>query len=151
MALCAFQHYSSWPHLPTIDASPPRLSAFINSCCGVRLHSMTSGVKALPEVPAGQLKLQIQQGSVRGHVSSVCFPFLLCLFRRSHPWSSPTDCATGTLSHIYPHRKAYCTLNKQLYFQMITGYTLAYRNWYCLCDSIINNASVWFKEDKQGS
>uniref|UniRef100_A0A8D3BUS0 Placental growth factor b n=1 Tax=Scophthalmus maximus TaxID=52904 RepID=A0A8D3BUS0_SCOMX len=35
--------------------SPPSLSAFINSCCGVRLHSATPGVTAVPEVPAGLL------------------------------------------------------------------------------------------------
>lgn len=90
----------------------PACLPFINGCCGVRLHSVTSRGHCSPKGARGAAQLQLQQGSVHGHVSNVCFLFPLCLFGRSGPCSSPTVCATGTLSHIYPHRKAYCTLNK---------------------------------------
>lgn len=58
LALCAVLHYSSWPQSDRRCLrllSPPRLSALVNSCCGVRLHLMTLGVTAVPEVLAGQL------------------------------------------------------------------------------------------------
>ena len=122
--------------------SPPSLSAFINRCCSVRLHSLTPGVSAVPEVPAGQLSSSSGGALFMAMFSNVCFLFLLCLFGRSRPCSSHTDCATGTLSHIYSHRKDYCTLYKHFDFRMKTGYTLAYRDclkvslymgWACHC------------------
>lgn len=37
-----------------LQPSLPRLSAFINSCCGIRLHWVTPRFTAVPEVPAGR-------------------------------------------------------------------------------------------------
>uniref|UniRef100_A0A3B3WP09 Platelet-derived growth factor (PDGF) family profile domain-containing protein n=1 Tax=Poecilia mexicana TaxID=48701 RepID=A0A3B3WP09_9TELE len=59
--------------------SPPSQSAFINSCYGVRLQLVTSGGQCSPRGACGATQLQFQQGSVHGHVPSVCFLFLLCL------------------------------------------------------------------------
>lgn len=87
------------------------------------------GVSAVPEVPTGQLSSSFSRVPMFVFTSSSVF--------MGHGWpcSSPTDCATETLSHmiiiitittkIPPHRKEYCTLNKHFSLLMITGCTMA--------------------------
>lgn len=109
LALRAVLHYSSWPRTDRrcfCLLTPSRLSAFVNSCCGVRLHLITSrgvggGGSAVPEVPTGQLSPRLQQGSVRGHVSSVCFPFPLCFLGPQSPLVLPPQ--TVQLGHFHTY------------------------------------------------
>lgn len=122
------QQCGSRPHLPTVDASPAISSqpvCFYKQLLWCEAPFGDPGGHRSPRGACGVAQLQPQQASVHGHVSNVCFLFLLCLLGRSRPCSSHTDCATRTLSHIYSHRKAYCTLYKHFDFRMKTGYTLA--------------------------
>lgn len=135
----------------------PTLSAFINCCGNVGLHSMTpSAGQHSPRGARGAIQLQLRQGSVRGHVSSVCFCFFLCLLGHARPCSFPTDCAAETLLHtiiiitittIIPpthpstHRKPYCMLNKHFSFLMITGCTVAY------CSRVSVSVFKWLIQD----
>lgn len=58
----------------------------------------------------------------------------LCFLGPQSPLVLPRRlCNWDTFTHtVYPHRKAYCTLNKHFCFQMQTGYTVAYCNWFCV-------------------
>lgn len=69
------------------------------------------------------------------------WPCFQCLFSLPSLFSWPQSplvlprrlCNWDTFTHtVYPHRKAYCTLNKHFCFQMQTGYTVAYCNWFCV-------------------
>jgi len=82
---------------------------------------VTSGVTVVPEVPVGRHRSSSSRVLFTAMFPMFVFSSFSASFGRSLPCSSPTDCATGTLSHICSHRKAYCTLDTHFDNRKHTG------------------------------
>lgn len=125
------QHYSSRPHLLTMVTSPTISSQPV--CVYKQLLWC--------QAPVGDLWGSVQsQRCLWGNSAPVpagfcSWPCSQCLFSLpsvfgySRPCSSLPPEASRTLSHMYSHRKVYCTLYKCFFFcYKETGYTV-YHIW----------------------